>query len=130
MKRQQYKASNPESSSRFWASNALHHRAFNSTTLTTLNIDSNALPVIHLFYQDYEARIRRLQKSGTQQLGKLWSGAPEFPAIVTTDVKNATPLACVNYTNPITELVTVSSSVLQIARKYAVRCTTGAFILY
>ncbi|KAL9126190.1 MAG: hypothetical protein Q9217_004719 [Psora testacea] len=74
--------------------------AFNGTALTTFNVDFKALPVVHLFYQDYQAQIRRLQKLGAQKVGQLWSGGPDFPAIMATDAKNATPLACVNYTNP------------------------------
>ena len=79
----------------------------NGTSLTTFNVDVNSLPSTHVFYQDYESQIRRLQK-----IGSLWSGGPAFPAVVTSNVKNATPLACANYTDPKTNANVVSLSVL------------------
>ena len=70
--------------------------AYNGTRLATFNTEVNSEPVTHLFYQDFASRIRQLQKAGLQ-----WTGGPDLPPVLDSpDVRNATPLACVNYTAP------------------------------
>lgn len=78
--------------------------AFNGTKLATFNADPEEILTTHIFYQDFAAQIRRLQKERDN-----WSGGPELPAVVTSGAKNATPLACVNYTEPGTNIRTVSA---------------------
>ena len=78
--------------------------AFNGTGLATLNPNPNTFSSTHLFYQDAASQIRRVQK-----LGSKWSGGPDIPAIVGAgEARNATPLACKNYTDPNTNITTVS----------------------
>ena len=84
--------------------------ALNGTALTTFNVDHNDIPVTHIFYQDYKAQIRRLQK-----IDSTWSGGPNLPAVVDSNAKPGTPLACVNYTDPGTNIQTVRMRAVQMA---------------
>ena len=71
--------------------------AFNGTSLATFNIALNQELVTHLFYQDYQGQLRRVEKDGSQ-----WSGGPAIAAVVSSNAKNATPIACANYTDTTT----------------------------
>ena len=96
-------SSSPEpSSSASVPQNSSTLGALNGTALTTFNVDGNQIPITHIFYQDYEAQIRRLQKINSQ-----WSGGPNLSAVVNSNAKPGTPLACVNYTDPGTNIQTV-----------------------
>ena len=87
--------------------------ALNGTALTTFNVDANKIPVTHIFYQDYKAQIRRLQK-----INSTWSGGSNLPAVVDFNAKPGTPLACVNYTDPGTNITTVRMRAVQTAQYY------------
>ena len=87
--------------------------ALNGTALTTFHVDANNEPVTHIFYQDYKAQIRRLQK-----IDSIWSGGSNFPAVVDFNAKPGTPLACINYTDPGTNITTVRMRAVQIAQDY------------
>ncbi|KAK0513493.1 hypothetical protein JMJ35_004479 [Cladonia borealis] len=71
--------------------------AFNGTSLATFNGDVNQELVTHLFYQDYQGQLRRVEKDGSQ-----WSGGPAIAPVVSSSAKNATPIACANYTDTTT----------------------------
>ena len=81
--------------------------AFNGTSLATFNVAPNEELVTHIFYQDYQGQLRRVEKDGS-----TWSGGPAIAAIVSSNAKNATPLTCVNYTDATTNTPTVRSSTL------------------
>ena len=77
--------------------------ALAGTRLTTFDVDLNNNTNVHIFYQDNALQIRRVQKVGRQ-----WSGGPNLPIVIASqDARNATPLACVNYTDPATNISTV-----------------------
>ena len=78
--------------------------AFNGTSLATFNVLTNNELATHVFYQDYEGQLRRVEKNDSK-----WSGGPVIPAIVASNAKNATPLACVNYTDSRTNSITVTN---------------------
>ena len=87
--------------------------ALNGTSLTTFNVDENKIPITHISYQDYKAQIRRLQK-----IDSTWSGGSNLPAVVDSNAKPGTPLACVNYTDPGTNIPTVRMRAVQTAENY------------
>lgn len=80
---------------------------FNGTSLATFHSGLNYELVTHLFYQDYQGQLRRIEKDGSQ-----WSGGPAIPAVVSSNAKNATPLACANYTDTATNAQKVRLSAL------------------
>ena len=80
---------------------------FWGTRFTTFNQDNNTNPTTHVFYQDFDRNIRRMQRN-EQDPNNLWSGGVHFlPLTLPSPAKNATPLACVNYTDPSTKINTV-----------------------
>lgn len=81
--------------------------AFNGTRLATFNTNVNNISVTHIFYQDFLGQLRRAQRTGFTQ--SQWYPGPNIRPIVEANARNATPLACVNYTNITTGIETVYS---------------------
>ena len=81
--------------------------AFNGTSLATIHSESNQELATHLIYQDYQGQLRRIEKDGSQ-----WSGGPAIAAVVSSNAKNATPLAFTNYTDAATNAQKVRLSAL------------------
>ena len=80
---------------------------FWGTRLTTFNQFNNTNPTTHVFYQAFDTNIRRMQRNELDP-HDLWSGGVDFPPVtLPSPAKNATPLACVNYTDPSTKTNTV-----------------------
>ncbi|KAL6722062.1 hypothetical protein ACLMJK_001167 [Lecanora helva] len=81
--------------------------AFNGTRFQALNHENASFPSNTLFYQDFATQIRWLQKSG-EDPNFQWTGGADSPPIdLPSPARNATPLACVNYTNPSSKIATV-----------------------
>lgn len=83
--------------------------ALNGTRFATFNVEPNEFSVTHLFYQDYAGQIRRVKKEGAGNRF-VWSGGPDLPLIPTLEAKDATPLACVNSTDPRTNTTHVRTA--------------------
>ena len=81
--------------------------AFNGTSLATFHSTFSEELATHIFYQDYQGQLRRIEKDGSQ-----WSGGPTIAAVVSSNAKNGTPLACANYTDAATNAQKVSLSAL------------------
>ena len=98
--------------------------AFTGTRFATFNQDNNSFSTNVLFYQDYAGQLRQLQKSG-QDPDFVWSGGAESPAIeLPVPAQNATPLTCVNYTDPSTKINTVRRSPLEFGLMETDLCST------
>ena len=80
---------------------------FNGTSLTTFHSTFSGELATHLFYQDYQGQLRRIEKDGSQ-----WSGGPSIAAVVSSNAKNGTPLGCANYTDVATNAQKVRLSAL------------------
>ena len=81
--------------------------AFNGTSVATFHSTPSDELATHIFYQDYQGQLRRMEKDGPQ-----WSGGPTIAAVVSSNAKNGTPLACANYTDAATNAQKVSFSAL------------------
>ena len=81
--------------------------AFNGTSLATFHSTFIEELATHIFYQDYQGQLRRIEKDGSQ-----WSGGPAIAAVVSSNAKNATPLGCANYTDAATNAQKVRLSAL------------------
>ena len=80
---------------------------FNGTSLATFHSTFSDELATHIFYQDYQGQLRRIEKDGSQ-----WSGGPAIAAVVSSNAKNATPLGCANYTDAATNAQKVRLSAL------------------
>lgn len=81
--------------------------AFNGTSVATFHSASSDELATHIFYQDYQGQLRRMEKEGPQ-----WSGGSAIAAVASSNAKNGTPLACSNYTDAATNAQKVSLSAL------------------
>lgn len=103
---------------------------FGGTHFATFNQENNTNPTTHLLYQAFDAKIRRVQKDG-QDPKFTWSGGVDLPPVtLPSPAKNATPLACVNYTDPSTKINTVGEFFIVYRTRTADICTLPRHISF